>query len=136
MVYTNKKFPRRELDFPAPPKWLTWVQEQEYELRSGRWEAKPGSNEGVIRHQDSLSKAKSYVGKWASEYHGGMWGVDWGIYEWDFDKQKYIERYHGKAGQLRTDHPLWSKRIKKADLTRDLPDEEIQAAVESILRGA
>jgi len=119
MTYSQKAYPPLEGEFPPPPEWLLW---------------QGGSMAGQIRHHESLQKAKKGIYKWNKTFYN-----NWRVYRWDPDQQRYIEQYRGNKGDAPSDNELFRKRISKVDLTRVVPEEDIDAAISSILsttRGA
>lgn len=133
MVYTNKQFPNDETQFPPPQRWLTWMaysmNGQQWDATARKWVAVgPDALVGQVRHHFDLAKAKGYI-RGDGE---GKFYVTWVIYEWD--GQRWVERYSGKRGEVRKDHPLWGVKVAAKDLARDITDEEIEAVRLSILR--
>lgn len=129
MVYTNKTFPNKEFEFPPPPLWLTWTQTTTWDPKT-RKHVQDGK--GQVRHQDSLQKAKHYLGRVRSD--GTFW-YSWAVYEWT--GERYELRHSAEAGDKKADHPLWQRKLSKALLsTRDLTDNELDEALASIANAA
>lgn len=130
MVYSNKEFPNKEFEFPAPPLWLTWYGYSEKWDPQQRKHVTIKGSTGPVRHQDSLAKCKKYLTGFGS--YDGKWRVDWAIYEWT--GEKYELRYSAKKGERKADHPLWKQTIKKHKLmARDVTSDEEAEALASIL---
>lgn len=127
MVYTNQLFENKEFEFPPPPMWLTWMQSWEWDPKARTYTQT--KNRGNIRHQESLAKAKNYVGRYAQN---GKWTLSWAIYEWT--GSKYELRYKANENEKKADHPLWSTVIRMTKLTgRDATEEELDEAMRSIM---
>ena len=122
MSYTQKRFPNKESEFPAPPRWLLW---SEY-YQDGRG--------GQIRHLDTLQKAKKYVSPYVGNQRRDQvtFRYDWSIYEWD--GAKWVERYSAKAGDKKIDNPLFRKRVSpKGEKVRDVAEDDLAAALASVM---
>ena len=84
---------------------------------------------GQIRHYHDLHKAKKHV----SPYGRDNFYCDWAIYHWENDS--YHLMYEGKQDQKKADNALFQERVKKETFKpRDIPEDEIQAAIASILQ--
>lgn len=143
MVYTHDKFPNNPAEFPAPPLFLTWIQQVSY-----RWD--PGTrgysielkDNGEIRHYSDLAKAKKRItryakpNKWSIKHYGtlGEFNCNWAIYRWDVKKGEYVLQYEGRTGGPVQTNALFTQVIRgeKRYAERTFEREEA-AAIESIL---
>lgn len=131
MSYSLKLHPPVESEFPAPPQWLVWVEDtrQVFDKVTRTYSSPPErEGKGQVRHVASLQKAKKYVGQYA---WSGTWAVNWRIYEWTSDR--YVERFRGAPKDRKADHPLFQTLVRKDEAVRDVPDDEVEAAIASIV---
>lgn len=58
------------------------------------------------------------------------------VYRFNPDLDEWQEMYHLPAGTYRSDHELWKEKIKGGRLAKSLPQEEVDAAIASIINGS
>lgn len=129
MVYSNMKYPQKQSEFPPPPLYLTWIEDWSYSYTLGVYAvAKDGT--GVLRHHESLKKARRYLGRY--EYGGKGWSRDWALYEWN--GKKYIQIAEGLKGGSKKDVPLFAKPLKDGEAPpREADEDDVNEAIKSIL---
>lgn len=125
MSYTQQRFENFANELPPPPLWVVWVARVRYNPSTNNYI----QDGGQIRHFYDLQKAKKYV----SPYGRGTFYSDWAIYHWENDG--YTKVYEGKQDQRKSDNALFQERVKKETFKpRDIPEDEVQAAIASILQ--
>lgn len=137
MSYSQTKLPNDPTAFD-PPLYAVWIEEARitWDHSHGQYTARHSYPPlGQIRHFSDLSKAKSRITRHATLYtNRDKFIVDWAIYQWNGTKYELI--YDGIAGQVRAENELFKQKIsnKTKVKSKKALDDEIEAAVQSILK--
>ena len=144
MTYSNELYKNRPSLFPPPPRWLAWIEQTEGIKRqdpiTGRWiYERIATGEGKVRHHDTIQTAKknvTWIGRVETPGADATFMLDWTIYEWVPEQEKYVVRFSGKKGEVKKQNPLFIKGVvpsKKNSPIQKLKDEEVDAALASIM---